>query len=78
MTFASVLLLSILLFIAEHPYYSVATIADTKDSGYLAMVWLVFITGSTVGYGGIIPKTFLGRLIVIVVIVFGTFLMSLP
>lgn len=41
------------------------------------MVWLVFITGTTVGYGGMIPHTSLGRVIIIVVIVMGTFLMSI-
>jgi voltage-gated potassium channel len=41
------------------------------------MLWLVFITGTTVGYGGLVPKTMIGRSITIVVIVGGTFLMSI-
>jgi len=41
------------------------------------MIWLVFITGTTVGYGGMVPHTSLGRIIIIVVIVMGTFLMSI-
>lgn len=44
---------------------------------YLNAFWNVIITFSTVGYGDIYVRTFLGRLIIVIVIIFGVFIIAL-
>lgn len=44
---------------------------------YFNAFWNVIITFSTVGYGDIYVRTFLGRLIIVIVIIFGVFIISL-
>lgn len=44
---------------------------------YLNAFWNVIITFSTVGYGDIYVRTFLGRVVIVIVIIFGVFIVSL-
>jgi hypothetical protein len=50
---------------------------ETSLDNYLNNIWCVFITMTTVGYGDIIPVSFLGRVIIIISCMFGVFLMGL-
>jgi len=43
-----------------------------------AAAWFVLVTITTVGYGEIIPRSFLGRLITIPLLLFGLLLIALP
>ena len=76
-TFFLTVIFAIILYIAENPYYVAFDQADPFDGTVSSMIWLVFITGTTVGYGGLVPHTSLGKIIIIFVIVVGTFMMSI-
>ena len=43
-----------------------------------AAAWFVLVTITTVGYGEITPRSFLGRLITLPILVFGLLLITLP
>jgi hypothetical protein len=40
-------------------------------------VWLNFVTSSTVGYGEIYPMTHLGRLMILIISIFGSFFLGM-
>ncbi|EIN12884.1 voltage-gated potassium channel [Punctularia strigosozonata HHB-11173 SS5] len=50
----------------------------SQFSSIPAAAWFVLVTITTVGYGEIIPRSFLGRLITIPLLVFGLLLIALP
>lgn len=43
-----------------------------------AAAWFVLVTITTVGYGEITPRSFLGRLVTLPILVFGLLLITLP
>ncbi|KAF8903672.1 hypothetical protein CPB84DRAFT_1835815 [Gymnopilus junonius] len=50
----------------------------TQFSSIPAAAWFVLVTITTVGYGEITPRSFLGRLITIPILVFGLLFITLP
>ncbi|KAG6876750.1 hypothetical protein C0992_011955 [Termitomyces sp. T32_za158] len=50
----------------------------TQFSSIPAAAWFVLVTITTVGYGEITPRSFLGRLITLPILVFGLLLITLP
>lgn len=61
--------------IAERPLIHV----DKSNNGYdyANAMWNVIITMTTVGYGDLYPKTFLGRMVTFFICIWGTCIMSL-
>jgi hypothetical protein len=62
----------------------VSTDIDTKSksgtndiSNFENALWLTIITMTTVGYGDFYPRTTFGRIIDIILVVWGTFIVSL-
>lgn len=68
-TVVMLLVASVGMYLAEH---RVAT-----DQGFWDSVWWALVTVTTVGYGDVVPKTVVGRLIAFVVMFTGLFLLSL-
>ncbi|KAK0457996.1 uncharacterized protein EV420DRAFT_1748335 [Desarmillaria tabescens] len=50
----------------------------TQFASIPAAAWFVIVTISTVGYGEITPRSFLGRLVTLPLLVFGLLLIALP
>jgi len=50
----------------------------TQFSSIPAAAWFVLVTITTVGYGEITPRSFLGRLVTVPILVFGLLLITLP
>ncbi|KAF8988556.1 hypothetical protein BDQ17DRAFT_1314624 [Cyathus striatus] len=50
----------------------------TSFSSIPAAAWFVIVTITTVGYGEITPRSFLGRLVTLPILVFGLLLITLP
>ncbi|KAF6745221.1 hypothetical protein DFP72DRAFT_1091602, partial [Ephemerocybe angulata] len=50
----------------------------TQFASIPAAAWFVIVTITTVGYGEITPRSFLGRLITLPILVFGLLLITLP
>lgn len=50
----------------------------TQFSSIPAAAWFVLVTITTVGYGEITPRSFLGRLVTLPILVFGLLLITLP
>lgn len=50
---------------------------NTICNDFLNSFWLVLMTITTVGYGDYFPQTPLGRIIILVVAVWGTFIVSI-
>lgn len=61
LTIKAIIYLSLLLYIAELGYY-VNVYPDPDSRPYILplVTWMVIITGSTVGYGGVVPTTGVG------------------
>ncbi|KAG6860452.1 hypothetical protein C0995_010971 [Termitomyces sp. Mi166 len=61
------------------PYTSALSHAPHPTSQSIpAAAWFVLVTITTVGYGEITPRSFLGRLITLPILVFGLLLITLP
>ena len=76
---ATVLIFAHMLKIAEAPYFRQEddlSLLGVMDS-YFNGIWLTLITLTTVGYGDIPPCTTFGRLILMTVAIWGSFIMSL-
>lgn len=72
---SSVFVLAFCLRVFELPY-SVATGVVTWYH-YMDSAWCVIITVTTVGYGEVVPRTLLGRMVGITAAVWGNFLLAL-
>lgn len=46
-------------------------------NNYLNALWLVLMTITTVGYGDYFPHTAIGRIIILIVAIWGTFIVSM-
>lgn len=73
----TVAVLAYILRIFEIPFYRANENVNNEMDDYFTSVWLTIITLTTVGYGDISPKTVAGKLVIIVIAIFGTFLISL-
>ena len=71
----SILLLAYELRIYEIPYYRVIGYLDFEQ--FLSAVWLVVITMGTVGFGDIVPVTYVGRSIIMLTSIWGAFIITL-
>jgi len=72
---SSTLVLAYVLRIFEMPYY--AEIRDREFQGYFSSIWCIVISITTIGYGDTVPYTFLGRILIMIASIWGTFLISL-
>ena len=65
--------------IAELPYFRLEPDDNFKNvmEDYFSSVWLTVITMTSVGYGDIPPATTIGRVLCIVLAIWGSFLVSL-
>lgn len=74
LTIKVIIYLSLLLYIAELSYYvKVYPIEEDRPYVLPKCLWMVIITGSTVGYGGIIPHTLMGQFLIVITIFAGAF-----
>ncbi|TNV86025.1 hypothetical protein FGO68_gene14862 [Halteria grandinella] len=71
----SVLVIAYLLRLYEIMYYRAIGYLDFEQ--FIAAVWTTVITMATVGYGDVIPGTHIGRLIMMVTSIWGTFIFTL-
>jgi hypothetical protein len=60
----------------ERPYWYYSN-GGLAFSNIFTSVWYVIISMSTVGYGGIVASTVPGRILAIICILFGAFILSL-
>jgi voltage-gated potassium channel Kch len=85
---SSILIFALSLRIAERDVPSVLSALNaagqgsyaTKDndiSSFDNAIWLTIITMTTVGYGDFYPRTIFGRVIDVILVVWGTFIVSL-
>ena len=68
---------------SEHYGFRWANIvgASQQESAFediFRSVWVVFVTMTSVGYGGVSPITKVGKMIALVAMIFGTFYMAMP
>ena len=77
--------MTILLFIAEREYYLKLYHWNAKlehyenmehYNVYMQCLWLALVSGFTVGYGGIVPMTCGGRIIIVLIVLVGAFFTS--
>ena len=57
------------------PYYS--EIRDEEFQSLFSSVWCIVISLTTIGYGDTVPYTVLGRILIMIASIWGTFLISL-
>ena len=76
---STVMIFGHVLKIAELPYFRQEDDISLKNSmdHYFNSIWLTLITLTTVGYGDIPPCTLLGRITLMTVALWGSFIMSL-
>ena len=77
-----ILCLAYMIRIFERPYYSFNFLDDDgltffNFDSFFSAIWFVIITMSSVGYGGIISTTPIGRAITLLTAIVGAFLLSL-
>lgn len=77
-TIKSIIYLSALIYISELAYY-VKVYPDPNNRPYVLpkCMWMVIITGSTVGYGGVIPHTTVAQFLIVITIIVGAFVTGL-
>ena len=51
--------------------------SDAFPNNYMNALWLVLMTITTVGYGDYFPHTAIGRIIILIVAIWGTFIVSM-
>ena len=74
LTIKVIVYLSCLLYIAEMSYYVKAYPLKVNRPYVLPRcLWMVIITGSTVGYGGVVPHTLMGQFLIVITIFAGAF-----
>ena len=71
----STFVLAYVLRIFEMPYY--AAIHDREFQSLFNSIWCIVISITTIGYGDVVPYTFLGRMLIMIASIWGTFLISL-
>ena len=71
----SIFMFAYLIRITEQPYYN--ALGQHDFDRYFQGIWCIVITMTTVGYGDLTPATDFGRVIMMFVALWGTFLISL-
>lgn len=78
--FGASMLFSYIIRIFERPFYRAVGPADVNyrqlDALFNANYWII-VTMTTVGYGDIIPGTWMGRLTIIIATLTGSFIMAI-
>ena len=62
--------------ILERPYHKDESNAPQDLDWYLNSLWLIIVTITTVGYGEIRPRTYLGRIVTVAAAIWGSILIS--
>jgi hypothetical protein len=73
--FSSTLILAYILRIFEIEYYR--SINQIDFDSYFSAIWVIVATMTTVGFGDLVPYSFIGRLIIMITSFWGAFLISL-
>jgi Ion channel len=71
----SIFILAYILRIFELPYYRKVGAVDLEQ--YTSAIWLILVTMSTVGFGDIVPYSFVGRMVIIFTSIWGAFIITL-
>lgn len=71
----SIFILAYILRIFELPYYRTVGTVDLEQYG--SAIWLVVVTMSTVGFGDVVPYSFVGRLVIMFTSIWGAFIITL-
>lgn len=64
---------------AEKPYMFVVNIQNSNNTvtGLFSSMWMTIVTLTSVGYGVLFPSTIMGKLIVIILSLWGAFVLSI-
>ena len=73
---STIMILAYILRVFELPYFRYADEYSQFDH-YFNSIWVVIITLTTVGYGDIAPSTLPGRVVAMIIALWGAFLISL-
>jgi len=78
-TILTCIIFAYILKIIEGPVYLLSNKNDNENNHmkYLNCFWTILVSMTTVGYGDYFPKSVLGRFIISIVIILGTFIMAL-
>lgn len=77
--FSTTLIFGHMIKIAELPYFRQEKAPELNDAmdNYFNAIWLSIITMTTVGYGDLTPYTQIGRALMIVLCIWGSFVLAL-
>jgi hypothetical protein len=74
----SIILFSFALRVCERELSKIPTLAFNYQFDYLInSVWLTVMTLTTVGYGDMFPRTIFGRIVCMVLVIWGIFIVSI-
>jgi len=66
-----------MIFVAAGVYQIVETFDSDVELDFFTSLWFIVVTITTVGYGDIAPRTSVGRVVVIFIIIFAIFAIPL-
>lgn len=66
-----------LIMLADRPFYDAIGTEISNWELFFQSSWLSIITATTVGYGGVIPKTLVSRVLIVIVVILGAFVTGL-
>ena len=72
---SSTLILAYILRIFEIEYYR--SVGQIDFDNYFQAIWVIVVTMTTVGFGDLVPYSFIGRCIIMVTSFWGAFIISL-
>jgi hypothetical protein len=72
---ASTMILGYILRIFEIEYYR--SLKHVDFDSYFSAIWVIVVTMTTVGFGDLVPYSYIGRIIIMITSFWGGFLISL-